>query len=120
MSLIPIEDPDIKKIRKMLFQLTITPAYKGFDYATYAIWLCVQKPEYLKQATTRLYPLVAEHFGTTPMCVDRNIRTIARVAWDYNPELLSKLAGVKLRAKPRNVRFLSIIYWRLFGAKYIN
>ena len=47
MSLIPIEDPDIKKIRKMLFQLTITPAYKGFDYATYAIWLCVQKPEYL-------------------------------------------------------------------------
>lgn len=93
----------------LLHCLGVTANYKGYYYAAYAARLCAGRPELLLLITKWLYPEVAEQYGTTWKAVERNIRTVASVAWKQNPELLSQLAGYPLVRRPQPGRFLSIL-----------
>ena len=93
----------------LLRRLGVTANYKGFPYTAYAVALCAERPELLLLVTKDLYPQVARQYSTTWPAVERNIRTVVGVAWRRNPELLGRMAGVGLEAKPRSAEFLSIV-----------
>lgn len=93
----------------LLRSLGVTINYTGFFYTTYAVRLVVEEPWRLRLVTKQLYPLVAENYSTTTACVERNIRTIANVAWELNPGRLQELAHHDLPHKPTVSKFISIL-----------
>lgn len=97
------------ELYSLLHQLGITSNYTGFFHAAYAVSLAVQQPERLLLVTKWLYPEVAKRYGTTSGCVERNIRTVVRVAWASNRPLLEALARRQLDSRPTASQFLSIL-----------
>lgn len=93
----------------LLRSLGITANYKGFPYTAYAAALCAERPELLLMVTKDLYPQVARQYSTTWQAVERDIRTVAGVAWKRNPGLLGRMAGIGLEERPRSAQFLSIV-----------
>ena len=93
----------------MLCRLGATANYRGFSYTAYAVLLCVQQQDRLLLVTKWLYPDVAKRYGTNWKAVERNIRTVAGIAWLRNPELLERLAGCPLLQRPCAAQFLSIL-----------
>ena len=93
----------------MLCRLGATANYRGFSYTAYAVLLCVQQQDRLLLVTKWLYPDVAKRYGTNWKAVERNIRTVAGIAWLRNPELLERLAGCRLDRKPTASRFIAIL-----------
>lgn len=93
----------------LLRRLGVTANYKGFPYTAYAAALCDERPELLMMVTKNLYPQVARQYRTTWQAVERNIRTVAEVAWKRNPALLERMAGAALEEKPRCAEFISIV-----------
>lgn len=96
-------------IQQLLRRLGVTENYMGFPYTAYAVRLSIDDPDRLQLITKRLYPDVARRYGVTWQAVERDIRTVASVAWASNPALLSELAGHELAGKPNNASFLSIL-----------
>ncbi len=94
---------------RLLASLGVTANYTGFYYASYAVSLAARDSERLLFVTKSLYPDVAKHYKTSWKCVERNIRTVARISWEKNPSLLAKLAGHPLDAKPGAAMFLAIL-----------
>lgn len=103
------ESAAMAPIFSTLWQLGITPNYRGYYYAAYATLLCAQQPEALLLITKFLYPDVAKHYQTNWKCVERNLRTVIDIAWNHDPELLSRLAGCTLTKKPCCAQFISIL-----------
>ena len=100
---------ELQSARILLSRLGITVNYTGFAYTAYAVALSVRDPRRLQLVTKWLYPDVAAHYGTTAMCVERNIRTVSGLSWERNPALLSEIAKCTLSGKPGNATFLAIL-----------
>ena len=67
--------------------------YKGGEYAEYAVSLVLEDYNKMINVTRVLYPEVAKHFGTTPSCVEKDMRMVVQKAWERNPDLLCEWAG---------------------------
>lgn len=103
------ESGALKPIYLILWQLGVTPCYRGYYYAaSAALWAKLQ-PEALLLITKCLYPDVAKQYQTDWRCVERNLRTIIDIAWKQNSALLSALAGFTLTKKPCCTQFISIL-----------
>ena len=102
-------DEDYTEIYDLLSNLGVTANYMGFFYAAYAICLVRDEPQKLALVTKRIYPDIAQKFGTSWQAVERNIRTAIDVAWNKNPQLLSGLAHHPLQSKPTASQFISIL-----------
>ena len=55
----------------------------SFRYAVYMVEQVRDQPENMLLITKRLYMQTAEHFNTTPSCVERNLRTLIQNCWSY-------------------------------------
>lgn len=93
----------------ILCRLGITGNYVGFGYTAYAVMLANEDPDRLQLITKWLYPDVAEHFNTNTDNVRKAIDKICSIAWERNPDLLSEMAGFKLKKKPGTCQFLAIL-----------
>ena len=107
------KDTEMREIGELLNHLGITATYKGFLHTCYAVSLAMESPEYLALVTKRLYPEVAQHFGTSWTCVERNIRTVAQIAWESNRPALEEMAQYPLLSRPSSSRFLAMLVARL-------
>lgn len=103
------EMPDITDIYALLYSLGAKGNYTGFFQTAYAVYLSVQQPERLLLVTKWLYPAVAEHYGTTWTCVERNIRTVAGLVWNSHRAQLEDLARTELQGRPSPSGFLAIL-----------
>ena len=92
-----------------MYRLGITAKYRGFFYVAYAVELAVKQPDRLLMVTKWLYPEVARKYDTNWCCVERNIRTVAILAWENNRDYLEKLAQVPLTKKPTPSEFIGIL-----------
>lgn len=101
--------PDITEVYDLLYRLGITGNYMGFFQTAYAVYLAVRQPERLILVTKWLYPEVAKHYKTTWTSVERNIRTVAGIAWNSNRSYLEHLARKPLNCRPAPSCFLSIL-----------
>lgn len=97
----------ISAIHELLYRLGITANYTGFFQTAYAVQLSIQQPERLLLVTKWLYPEVARYYGTTWVCVERNTRSAAEVAWRNNRQLLETLAHRSLPRRPTASEFLA-------------
>jgi len=100
---------DIVSIHNLLYRLGVTTNYTGFFHTSYSVYLAVHQRERLLLVTKWLYPEVAAHYKTTWRCVERNIRTVAEIAWQRNRPLLEKLAQRSLPCRPTVSAFLAIL-----------
>lgn len=68
--------------------LGLNGTYKGFGYLIYGVRLAITVPDILTAIYKEFYMEVAREFGTTPECVERNIRTAKKIIWKYGKEML--------------------------------
>lgn len=99
----------ISKIYSTMYDLGITATYVGFFHMSYAVYLAVQQPERLLLVTKWIYPDVAKQYHTDWRNVERNIRTVAAIAWEHHPDTLSSIARSGLERRPSNSQFIAIL-----------
>lgn len=104
-----MQDTFPKDLCLLLHQLGISTVYRGFYQTAYAVMLTMEDMERLLSVTKRLYYDVGKRYGTTAQGVERNIHTVAHVAWKRNRPLLEELAHTLLPAPPSPSRFVSIL-----------
>ena len=93
----------------LLLRLGITPNYAGFHQTVCAVELAVRTPRALTMVSKECYPAVAARCATTAQAVERNLRTVVRIAWASNPVLLGELAGHPLGARPKPASFIAML-----------
>ena len=104
-----LETLNISEVYDILYRLGIKAGHTGFFYTSYAVYLAVLQPNRLLLVTKLLYPAVAEHYETSWQRVDRDIKTVINIAWNYNRPLLIKLAHHSLLKKPAAPHFIAIL-----------
>ena len=102
-------DKEMEEIYAVLYDLGITVKYRGFFHAAYAVALALKQPERLIMVTKWLYPEVARRYDSNWNCVERNIRTVANMAWKNNRAYLEQLAHMPLTKKPTTSEFIGIL-----------
>ena len=100
-------------VTNIIHQIGIPAHIKGYQYVRYAIITVVMEPDIINAVTKRLYPRIAEHFGSTPSRVERAIRHAIEVAWDRGDlDVLNSYFGYTIhngRGKPTNSEFIAMI-----------
>ena len=109
-----LQDPDLgDELRILLIRLGVMPSLRGYDYLMYAIKLCVANREYIRNVTTKLYPVVAAKFGAEPAVVERNIRhCIAVIVTRGRLHYLNEYLGASVFSesdRPTNAEFISLV-----------
>lgn len=101
------------EISKILKDLGMSPALRGYEYARYAIGLLLEDMSLARHITTKLYPMCAERFGTTWQRVERNIRHSIESAWmrgnTYTQDALFGYTVEVDKGKPTNGEFLATV-----------
>ena len=99
----------ICEVYDLLLRFGIGKKYQGFQQCAHAVYLSAESPERLTLVTKWLYPDVGKFFGVSWMVVERNLRTVARVAWENNRSMLEFLAGEELPTVPAASTFVKIL-----------
>lgn len=101
------------EITKILHSIGIPPHNKGFYYLREAIMLASHDIGYLSKITKSLYPIIAQHFNTTPTCVERDIRHSINVAWNSEKSAILNLCfgcnKIQISEKPSNGELIAVI-----------
>lgn len=92
-----------------LRRLGIGRHFKGYRAAVAAVKRIVEDEGRLQNITRDVYIPVAEEVGGTWSTVERNLRTIVRVAWKKNSPLLNEMAGYEPTKEPTVTEFLEIL-----------
>ncbi|MBQ3588729.1 MAG: response regulator [Oscillospiraceae bacterium] len=71
-----------KPVTDILREFRMPAHIKGYSFHRRAILMAIGNPDIINNVTKRLYPAVAELFGTTPSRVERAMRTAIEISWD--------------------------------------
>jgi hypothetical protein len=105
-----------REIYVQLRALGITPNYAGYFQTVDAVVLCAEAPERLTQITKQVYMEVGKRYGVKWAAVERNIRTVARIAWERNRALLEELVGCELSSRPFSSQFVAALTMRVLSS----
>lgn len=96
-----------KELESILSQLGASKKSKGYQYIIRAVLICLKDPSFLNGGvTTRLYPKIAEEFGTNPHNIDHAIQYQIQIIFQKdNLEIRKKLFQFNMR-KPSNSNFI--------------
>ena len=106
---IDIEEVE-REVAEMIERLCIPATFKGSFYLREAILLTVLHPALITEVTKRLYPRIAEKYGTTIKRVERSIRFAIETAWVKGEiEFLHELFGPvdEGKGRPTNASFIA-------------
>ncbi|MBO8125899.1 MAG: sporulation transcription factor Spo0A [Firmicutes bacterium] len=100
-----------RKVVELVIQIGIPPSLKGYNYVKDAILIVLENPAYLTGVTKKLYPYIAEKYGTTAGVVERALRSAIEYAWMHgDPDYLYSLFGSTIKSskgKPTNTAFIA-------------
>lgn len=100
-----------REAQKLFQELGAPDHLAGHPYAVWAIVTVQRDWQLLQNLSQGLYPRVAEHFGTTPLRVERAIRHLVEVTWMRGDiSALERYFGSIVssgRGKPTNAEFLA-------------
>ncbi len=107
-------EEDVRRnIADLLHKMAVAPHLKGYRFLTEAILQVVNDKGMLDSITYKIYPVVAQQFNTTPMRVERGIRSAIESAWDRcRVETIETMFGYTLdenKGKPSNSEFIAMI-----------
>ena len=100
----------------VLRALGITPNYVGYFQTAEAVALCAEAPERLTQITKQVYMEVGKRYGVKWPAVERNIRTVARIAWERSRALLEEMVGCELSSRPFSSQFVAALTMRVLSS----
>ena len=106
----------IYEVYALLMSFGIGRKYQGFDQCAHAVYLSAETPERLMLVTKWLYPDVAKQFGVSWTVIERNLRTVSRIAWENNRPLLEQLAGEELPEIPSSSKFVKILAYHFLNS----
>ena len=102
-----------ERISNIFINVGIPPHIKGYTFLREAVKMAIEKPEMVNNITKKLYPSIAEKFGTTPSKVERAIRHAIEVAWSRGRiESINNILGVRAfvgKEKPTNGEFIALV-----------
>ena len=105
-----------REIYVQLRALGITPNYIGYFQTVDAVALCAEAPERLTQITKQVYMEVGKRYGVKWTAVERNIRTVARIAWERSRALLEEMVGCELSSRPFSSLFVAALTMRVLSS----
>ena len=97
------------KIENLLRRLGVGSNYSGHRITTIAVDMVLEDFDKLLFVTKELYPEVAAKCDCSIYSVERNIRTVAKVAWQRNPKLLNTIAQYPITSPPAASQFIDIL-----------
>ena len=102
-----------KHMTDMIHQIGVPAHIKGYQYLRCAIMMVIEDENLINLVTKRLYPAVAQTYGTTASRVERAIRHAIEVAWDRGDiDTINSYFGYTIqssRGKPTNSEFIALI-----------
>ena len=102
-----------EQITSIFLSIGIPAHIKGFQFLREAVKLVVDEPDTINSITKKLYPGIAECFGTSPSKVERAIRHAIEVSWARGKiENINDIFGLNIYAKnekPTNGEFIALI-----------
>lgn len=109
-----------EEIISYLKVLGIPSNLKGYKYILFAVQLGLSDTSYMENLTQKLYPDIANKFGTSPQKVERSIRHAIEKSWSVTSQNRKReIFGEAycFDAKPTNGHFLSTLVTeiKLFG-----
>lgn len=116
-SYVKSNDSSSKKLEEKITNIFLTvgiPAHiKGYQFLREAIKMAVKDPYVINSITKKLYPGIAEQYGTTPSKVERAIRHAIEVAWNKGKiENINDVFGLRVydtHEKPTNGEFIALV-----------
>ncbi|MEG1525073.1 MAG: sporulation initiation factor Spo0A C-terminal domain-containing protein [Clostridia bacterium] len=97
-------------MRRVLNRLGINSSVFGFMYIEFAVSLVLNDRNVASHVTTRIYPVIANHYNVTPASVERAIRYAINNCWERgNRRLLNDIAGRELKEKPYTREFIAML-----------
>lgn len=101
------------RIMGVIQRIGMPPGSKGYHYSQHAIKRLIEDPSLLEQITIKLYPEIAEKYGSTVGRVERNIRHAIEAAWNRGDlEYIQQLFGYTVdeeKGKPTNAAFFATV-----------
>lgn len=98
----------------LLRQLGIHGTYKGYHYLSTALNMVLADKKNTLLYSKKIFPSVANHYQTTPSCVERNIRTVILHCWScQGREKLQEITPYTLYKQPTVNEFIDILYWHI-------
>ena len=102
-----------EKISNLFISVGIPAHIKGYQFLREAIKMTIETPDIINSITKRLYPSIAERYGTSASKVERAIRHAIEVAWNRGKiENINNIFGIKIYSpneKPTNGEFIALI-----------
>ena len=88
-------------IESVVRRLGIKGTYQGLKCLVHGVALAYEDQEMLMAVTKELYPEIAHRVGGNGKRVERNLRTVTKVCWEYGDrEFLNEVAGFRLGEQP--------------------
>ena len=110
---------DAAAVTQALLDCGVPPHLDGFDYLRDGLLLVLADRSLLRGVTKSLYRDIARRFDTTPLCVERSIRSAVERAWQrVSPAERRRRFGTLFDAwekAPSNVPFLTVMTEYLEG-----
>lgn len=89
----------------------LSPKLCGYRYLCRAVELVLQHPEWMESMTNKLYPAIAEEFGSTSQRVERSMRYAVESAFDCGDlEEIERVFGYTVdreKGKPSNRQYIA-------------
>ena len=102
-----------ERISNLFISVGIPAHIKGYQFLREAIKMTIETPDIINSITKRLYPAIAERYGTSASKVERAIRHAIEVAWNRGKiENINNIFGIKIYSpneKPTNGEFIALI-----------
>lgn len=100
---------DVQKyILSLLRPLGITKKYVGRLQLVRAVEIILESPKDIHNLHEQVYAVIATEYHCNKKTVERNIITLAQVAWKNNPAYLEEIAGHSIYRAPTALRFIDI------------
>ena len=100
----------VPSIRGILDRLGISSKYKGYLMMAYALEISLADETAVTEIMHRIYPQVAEHFRTTAVSAEKDLRKAVTAFWtNGNRELYGRLTGFLPARKPTTAEFIGAV-----------
>lgn len=101
-----------QRVKETLRRLGVNMSTQGYGYIAYGVVMSLKDSGCLEHVTKGLYVDIARHFGTSPSCVERDIRTAVESAWRSEDRgLLEEICGGSLPGRrPANRDFFRMLH----------
>ncbi len=103
----------VEMAKSQLTEMGMPESLKGFQYLAEAVALVSADDRLLRQATGKLYPLIAAHCGVTDHSVERAIRHAIEATWTRGSVLaIHRIFGNSIdpqRGKPTNTECVAML-----------